>query len=408
VDKTAPKLRPQSSRERAPIASLMNAHNSSNDRVVVTIRLLTPTIDQMSSTLTTTALFEVAALERRAFKAVRTLAPSNFVLEVLAEAAELSQNLMLLAAVAEQAEQGTHSTNTMSSLAASAAKSKSGISSLFLQDIPDDCLARCLSFLGTAADRFALQCTSKKFRRVSNHREVLESPQIVLGGDRTKGTLGIIRDNDTPLSAKERLEPFVAAGHSEACHMMGVINVYCRLSWNLGIELLKRASEQGYVQSTYALGLVLREVRPREAANFMRRAAKAGYYPAEMELFRTRKLRRRHGSLKPKSELLKLMDCEGLNRLLTRDHAEFYSSADLYAQKTHQCCNQVCGKWAYDTHPIVCWPVRKHIRRCLMTSRKIGPEATYCSKLCEKYHELTFGSGTTSLREKFLRAMRRR
>jgi TPR repeat protein len=353
-----------------------------------------------------TALFDVAAAELRFLKANETLDQS----EVLSEASAVAEILLFFAAAAQEAPLIN---TTLSPLVAPAAKSEGESVSLSYQDMMDDCMAHCFTYLGTAADRSALQCTSKQFQRISNRPEVLGASAathpMVLGGDRTKGTLGIIRENDTALTANEKLEPFVAAGHLEACHMMGVINIYCRLSWNTGVKLLKQASKQGYVQSMHALGLVLRDVQPKEAVVFMRQAAKAGYYPAEMELLRTRKLRRRNDGLKPKGELLNFMDSQGLNQLLTRDHAEFFSSADVFAQETHQCCSPTCGKWAYDKHPVVCWPVRKRLRRCLMTSRKIGhPSAAYCSKICEKHHELTLGGGRVSLRERFVRAMQQR
>ena len=352
------------------------------------------------------ALIDVAAAELRVLKANEALDQS----EVLSEASAVAEILLFFAAAAQEAPLIN---TTLSPLVAQAAKSEGESVSLSYQDMMDDCIAHCFSYLGATADRSALQCTSEQFRRISNRPEVLGASAathpMVLGGDRTKGTLGIIRENDTALTANEKLEPFVAAGHLEACHMMGVINIYCRLSWNTGVKLLKQASKQGYVQSTHALGLVLRDVQPTEAVVFMRQAAKAGYYPAEMELLRTRKLRRRNGGLKSKGELLKFMDSQGLNQLLKRDHAEFFSSADLVAQETHQCCSPSCGKWAYDKRPVVCWPVCKSLRRCLMTSRKIGhPSATYCSKLCEKHDELSLGSGRVSLRERFVRAMQQR
>ena len=86
-----------------------------------------------------------------------------------------------------------------------------------LDDLPDDVIAHCLSYVGSTEDRFALQTTCKRFLRVSNTDMMMIG--IEVGGDRTTGKNGIIRDNDTPDSASDKLAPFAVAGNLEALYM---------------------------------------------------------------------------------------------------------------------------------------------------------------------------------------------
>jgi hypothetical protein len=86
-----------------------------------------------------------------------------------------------------------------------------------LQKLPEDVIAHCLSFLGGVEDRFALQCTSKQFRRISNTEPLLS--KIAVGGDKSTGLHGIIQENDTPESASEHLAPYAEAGNLESIYM---------------------------------------------------------------------------------------------------------------------------------------------------------------------------------------------
>jgi hypothetical protein len=85
------------------------------------------------------------------------------------------------------------------------------------QTLPEDVVAHCLSFLGSVEDRFALQCTSKQFRRISNTETLLST--IEVGGDKLTGLHGLIQDHDTPETASGHLTPYVAAGNLEAIYM---------------------------------------------------------------------------------------------------------------------------------------------------------------------------------------------
>jgi hypothetical protein len=90
-------------------------------------------------------------------------------------------------------------------------------SKCYIQQLPDDLIAHCLSFSASTNDRYALQCTSKQFKRLSNTDEMLIG--IEVGGDRSTGKNGIIQDNDTPDSASDKLTPFAVAGNLEALYM---------------------------------------------------------------------------------------------------------------------------------------------------------------------------------------------
>jgi hypothetical protein len=87
----------------------------------------------------------------------------------------------------------------------------------FLSKIPEEVVAHCLSFLGSAEDRFALQTTCKLFRDKSNTDSMLA--QVNVGGDKETGMFGIIQDHDTPASAASSLAPFARAGNLEALYM---------------------------------------------------------------------------------------------------------------------------------------------------------------------------------------------
>jgi hypothetical protein len=86
-----------------------------------------------------------------------------------------------------------------------------------LRIVPEEVIAHCLSFLGTADDRFALQTTCKSFRNISNSDSMLEKLNIC--GNNETGKKGIIQDTDTPSIAAATLAPFARAGNLEALYM---------------------------------------------------------------------------------------------------------------------------------------------------------------------------------------------
>jgi MYND finger len=122
-----------------------------------------------------------------------------------------------------------------------------------------------------------------------------------------------------------------------------MIKSYCHQDVEAGIRLLKTASSKGYVRSSYALGLVLRDSQPEEATNFMKRAAGEGYLPALQELLPAREMKAKYGE--PNADQLRRhLDPICLNHLLGRHYVE---SAELREMSTSHCWNPLCGRWAF-------------------------------------------------------------
>lgn len=89
--------------------------------------------------------------------------------------------------------------------------------SAFLNTVPEDAIAHCLSFLGSVEDRRSLQMTCRLFRDLSNADSMLA--QVSVFGNMETGKMGIIRDNDSPASVAAALAPFARAGNLEALYM---------------------------------------------------------------------------------------------------------------------------------------------------------------------------------------------
>jgi MYND finger len=122
-----------------------------------------------------------------------------------------------------------------------------------------------------------------------------------------------------------------------------MIKSYCHQDVEAGIRLLKTASAKGYVRSSYALGLVLRDSQPNEAHNYMKLAAGEGYLPALQELLPAREMKAKYGEPNA-DELRRHLDPICLNRLLGRHYVQ---SAELRELSTSHCWNPLCGRWAF-------------------------------------------------------------
>jgi hypothetical protein len=83
--------------------------------------------------------------------------------------------------------------------------------------LPEDIVAHALSFLNDVSDRYALQCTSKQFHRITSTPMMMNVLNV--GGDPETGKNGIILESDTKESATERLTPFAESGNLEAIYM---------------------------------------------------------------------------------------------------------------------------------------------------------------------------------------------
>lgn len=122
-----------------------------------------------------------------------------------------------------------------------------------------------------------------------------------------------------------------------------MIKSYCHQDVETGILLLKKASSDGYVRSSYALGLVLRDSKPMEATQYMKLAAGEGYLPALQELLPAREMKAKYGEPNA-DELRRHLDPICLNRLLGRHYVH---SAELRELNTSHCWNPLCGRWAF-------------------------------------------------------------
>jgi hypothetical protein len=197
-------------------------------------------------------------------------------------------------------------------------------------------------------------------------------------------------------------------------YRLGIIKSYCHQDVEGGIGLLKDASSAGYVRASYALGLVLRDSKPDEAAQYMRTAANAGYLPALQELLPAREMKAKYGE-PCADELRRHLDPLCLNRLLSRYYVK---NAELRDLNTSHCWNPLCGRWAFKAtvhaNGVAAVRVRRPLYRRFVGaisggggSSDVEPEvarlpspdirvsrmkmcsrccrAKYCSKLCQVY-----------------------
>ena len=125
-----------------------------------------------------------------------------------------------------------------------------------------------------------------------------------------------------------------------------MIKSYCLHDVDKGISLLKHASDGGYVRATYTLGLILRDIQPREARRYMNEAADSEYLPALQEVLSARDLKAKYGEPSA-GELCQFLDPTSLNRLLGRHYVTCPHLRDL---QTSHCWNPLCGRWAHRAH----------------------------------------------------------
>jgi hypothetical protein len=178
-----------------------------------------------------------------------------------------------------------------------------------------------------------------------------------------------------------------------------MIKSYCNHDVDKGISLLKLASKRGYIRATYTLGLILRDLSPRDARRYMNEAAELGYFPAVQEVLPARELKAEYGEPSA-GDLCLYLDPVCLNRLLGRHYVNCPHLRDL---STSHCWNPLCGRWAFripranagnsDNRNRRFFTLAKNSRtpgaanpqisRMKMCSRCC--RAKYCSKLCQVY-----------------------
>jgi hypothetical protein len=209
------------------------------------------------------------------------------------------------------------------------------------KDLPAEVISKCLSFLGSTEDRYALQNTCKLFRDISNSDSMLSNVDVF--GDLETGKGCIIQEEDTPATAAASLTVFARAGNLQALYLFGIVKCYCYQDLKNGILMLKMAASRGFVRSSYTLGIILRDSLPNDASYHMNTAASQNYFPALQEILPVAKMKERFGEPNA-DELRQHLDPVGLNRLLLRDYV---NSAELRGMNTSHCWNPHCGKWAY-------------------------------------------------------------
>jgi len=207
--------------------------------------------------------------------------------------------------------------------------------------LPDDVVGHIMVFCKSVKDRFMTQTICKSLRRICNNSDEILSC-IKLGGNIT-GNAGIIQEDDTPSTASKKLTPFAKAGNLEAIYMLGMIKSYCGHDVDKGINLLRLATKLGNIKAGYTLGLILRDLRPRESRRYMNDAAQAGYLPALQEILPAAEMKSRFGEPSA-GELSQYLDPVCLNRLLGR---HYVVCPQLRSLSTSHCWNPLCGRWAF-------------------------------------------------------------
>ena len=265
-----------------------------------------------------------------------------------------------------------------------------------LRILPRELLLKTLGFVGSSADRFALQLVCRTFRDLSNSEEILKNTDLIgvvpaeqgastddeenddeeneadededIDDDElaiNRGTAllmdmirerneskhvlarpdirGFIISTDTSESAARRLLPFVLAGNVQATYMLSIILCYCHENLREGLALLRLAASQNHLESSFTLSLLLRDSKPTEAAYYLNVAATGGYLPAWQEKLGPVEMRVRFGDLDAQS-LESYLDAPCLNRLISR---HYVSSRRTRGNQTSHCWNPICGRWAY-------------------------------------------------------------
>jgi hypothetical protein len=134
-----------------------------------------------------------------------------------AEAAELERPLKMFRGETQKIGLIVSSTKSAAPVTLDVCESETKSKSSPLEQLPEDLVVHALSFLGTAQDRFALQCTNKQFQLLSNDASHLAAVKV--GGDEETGLHGILLETDTPDTASAKLTPFAMAGNLEALYM---------------------------------------------------------------------------------------------------------------------------------------------------------------------------------------------
>jgi len=208
--------------------------------------------------------------------------------------------------------------------------------------MPDDLLQYIIPFLSDTKTYARLQLTCRKFRMMTNlpiHLRYLD-----LGGDVNTSQRDILLGINSQDEAIQSLHKFAMSGNLHALYMVGMVGIYCYGN-QMGVSVLKYATQLGCARSAYTLGLILRDSSKDESDAYLEFAIKKDYLPACKEVFSSDEMKRRYGELHA-SQLKKYFDPKGLKNLIGH---MFLSCQGVRRAQTSHCWNPMCSRWAFKT-----------------------------------------------------------
>jgi hypothetical protein len=218
-------------------------------------------------------------------------------------------------------------------------------SSPLLRNIPTEVLQKMFSYLTSREDYYSLQLTCHKFHKISNTRQILQ--YVDLNGEYTsgpqhedgKGT--ILYGIEQPDVGIEKIYKYAIAGNLQALYMIGMIAAYCHGD-KLGIIILQKAVDMGYLRAAYTLGLMLRDSDKSKSDKYLQMGISKSYLPSCQEVLSSQEVKEKFGDLTHTS-LNRYFDPIALNRLLGRTYLQ---SNGVRGVSTSHCWNPNCGRWA--------------------------------------------------------------
>lgn len=120
-----------------------------------------------------------------------------------------------------------------------------------------------------------------------------------------------------------------------------MIAAYCHGD-KLGITILQKAVDMGYLRAAYTLGLILRDSDKSKSDKYLQMGISKSYLPSCQEVLSSQEVKDKFGDLTHTS-LNHYFDPIALNRLLGRTYLQ---SNGVRGVSTSHCWNPNCGRWA--------------------------------------------------------------
>ena len=158
--------------------------------------------------------------------------------------------------------------------------------SLQLLDLPPGVILHCLSYVSSAADRFAIQSVNKQFRDLSN-TPMARKEVGLLGAVSSDAMLSktLIKPEDTVSEAMQKLLPYAEVGNLQAIYLLAMVAIYVEYDMEVGVSLLRRGSNDGDVRCLYEFGLLsFKYDNVEQAIKCFREAANKGHVLSQIEL----------------------------------------------------------------------------------------------------------------------------